>query len=98
MLYTCNKVLHILSWATVSARLQIFLLLLLGHLHTLSLAVAPGDESDDCEVSDYPDNIRVLLDSWRYQTLLSPKNDDTTTTNTVWTTHSDRDKNNIVSL
>ena len=61
------------------------LLLLLGH----TLAVAPGDESDDCEVPDYPVNIRVLLDSWRYQTLLPPENDDTTT-NAVWTTYNDR--------
>ena len=62
------------------------LLLLLGH----TLAVAPGDESDDCEVPDYPDNIRVLLDSWRYQTLLPPENDDTTRTtklNAIWTTY-----------
>ena len=61
------------------------LLLLLGH----TLAVAPGDESDDCEVPDYPVNIRVLLDSWRYQTLLPPENDDTTT-NAAWTTHNER--------
>ena len=61
------------------------LLLLLGH----TLAVAPGDESDDCEVSDYPVNIRVLLDSWRYQTLLPSENDDTTT-NAAWTTYNER--------
>ena len=61
------------------------LLLLLGH----TLAVAPGDESDDCEVPDYPVNIRVLLDSWRYQTLLPPENDDTTT-NAAWTTYNER--------
>ena len=61
------------------------LLLILGH----TLAVAPGDESDDCEVPDYPDNIRVLLDSWRYQTLLPLENDDTTT-NAAWTTYNDR--------
>ena len=64
------------------------LLLLLGH----TLAVAPGDESDDCEVPDYPVNIRVLLDSWRYQTLLPPENGDTTTT--VWTTS----KNGVYTL
>ena len=67
--------------------------LLPGH----AVAVAPGDESDDCEVPDYPVNIRVLLDSWRYQTLLPPENDDTTT-NAVWTTHTTKDKDNTVSL
>ena len=35
-----------------------------------TLAVAPGDESGGCGVPDYPVNIKVLLDSWRYQTLL----------------------------
>ena len=35
-----------------------------------TLAVAPGDESGECGVPDYPVNIKVLLDSWRYQTLL----------------------------
>ena len=35
-----------------------------------TLAVAPGDESGECRVPDYPVNIKVLLDSWRYQTLL----------------------------
>ena len=45
----------------------VLLLFILGH----TLAVAPGDEDDDgCAVPDYPDNIKVLLDSWRYQTLL----------------------------
>ena len=44
----------------------VLLLLLLGH----TLAVAPVDEDDECAVPDYPDNIKVLLDSWRYQTLL----------------------------
>ena len=35
-----------------------------------TLAVAPGDEDAECAVPRYPANIRVLLDSWRYQTLL----------------------------
>ena len=45
-----------------------------------TLAVAPGDESDECGVPDYPDNIKVLLDSWRYQRLLGPND-----TMPVWT-------------
>ena len=35
-------------------------------------AVAPGDEHAECEVpADYIPRKRVLLDSWRYQTLLA---------------------------
>ena len=68
------------------------MLLLLGQ----TLAVTPGDESDDCEVPNYPVNIRVLLDSWRYQTLLSQENDNTT--NAVWTTvNTDQGNLNAVS-
>ena len=48
-----------------SAMLPLLLLFLLGD----TLAVAPGDEYDGCEVPDYPVNIKVLLDSWRYRTL-----------------------------
>ena len=34
--------------------------------------VAPGDEHAECEVpADYIPRKRVLLDSWRYQTLLA---------------------------
>ena len=43
--------------------------LLLLFLLRDTLAVAPGDEYDGCEVPDYPVNIKVLLDSWRYGTL-----------------------------
>ena len=60
----------------------VIVLLLLGQ----SLAVAPGDEDVECGVPHYPTNIRVLLDSWRYQTLLGwsdPTNDEA-----VWTTYS----------
>ena len=57
------------------------LLLLLG---TNTLAIAPGDESGECAVPDYPVNIKVLLDSWRYQTLLPQ--DDATNSAAMWTT------------
>ena len=42
------------------------LLLLLGQ----SVAMAPGDEDERCPVPEYPVNVKVLMDSWRYQTLL----------------------------
>ena len=42
------------------------LLLLVGY----TLATAPGDEDAECGVRTEAVNIRVLLDSWRYQTLL----------------------------
>ena len=45
--------------------------------------IAPGDESGECAVPDYPVNIKVLLDSWRYQTLLPQ--DDATNSAAVWT-------------
>ena len=68
-------------------------LLVLGQ----TLAVAPGDESSVCGEPDYPANIRVLMDSWRYQTLLPG---DDTDTEAVWRTLStgdkDKDKDNIV--
>ena len=48
------------------------------------LAVAAGDEYNGCEVPDYPVNIKVLLDTWKYQTLLAQ--DDATINSTVWTT------------
>ena len=51
----------------MSSIIFLVLLFILGH----TLAVAPGDEDDDgCAVPNYPDNIKVLMDSWRYQTLL----------------------------
>ena len=60
--------------------LLLLLLLLVGD----TLAVSPGDEYDGCEVPDYPVNIKVLLDSWRYHTLLAQN--DATIDTTVWTT------------
>jgi hypothetical protein len=68
---------------STAAMLPLLLLLLLGD----TLAVAPGDEYDGCEVPDYPRNIKVLIDSWRYQTLLAG-NDATNTNTTVWTADS----------
>ena len=44
----------------------VLLLLLLGQL----VAMAPGDEDERCPVPYYPVNVKVLMDSWRYQTLL----------------------------
>ena len=43
------------------------LVLLLGQ----SVAMAPGDEDKKCQVPEYPSvRVKVLMDSWRYQTLL----------------------------
>ena len=54
------------------------LLLLVGGVLA---AVAPGDEHAECEVpADYIPCKRVLLDSWRYQTLLAQDG-----SSTVWT-------------
>ena len=44
----------------------LLLLLLLGQ----SVAAAPGDEDKRCPVPEYPANVKVLMDSWRYHTLL----------------------------
>lgn len=33
-------------------------------------AAAPGDEDGECGVPEYPAGIEVLLDSWRYLSLL----------------------------
>ena len=43
----------------------------------LLLSAVDGQEDGSCEVSEheYPDNVKVLLDSWRYQTLLSHNGD-----------------------
>ena len=67
---------------STAAMLPLLLLLLLRD----TLAVAPGDEYDGCEVPDYPVNIKVLMDSWRYQTLLAGNDATTTNTTAVWTT------------
>ena len=52
------------------------LLLLLGQ----SVAKAPGDEDERCPVPEYPVNVKVLMDSWRYQTLLGEEGIWTATT------------------
>ena len=44
----------------------LLLLLLLGR----SVA-APGDEDVRCPVPEYPVNVKVLMDSWRYHTLIA---------------------------
>ena len=69
----------------------IMLPLLLLFLSKRALAAAPGDEYDACEVPDYPVNIKVLLDSWRYQTLLVQDND----TAAVWTTENTAGSNAV---
>ena len=46
-------------------------------------ALDPGDE--DCPVQTYSNNVRVLMDSWRYQSLLS------NTSDAVWTTYNSGD-------
>ena len=66
--------------------MAMLLLLLLLFLLRDTLAVAPGDEYDGCEVPDYPVNIKVLMDSWRYQNLLGENDAATTNTTAVWTT------------
>ena len=45
----------------------LFLLLLGGQ----SVAVAPGDEDERCPVLQYPVRVKVLMDSWRYHTLIA---------------------------
>ena len=47
----------------------LLLLLLLGR----SVA-APGDEDVRCPVPEYPVNVKVLMDSWRYHTLIAGEN------------------------
>ena len=63
----------------------VLLLLLLGQ----SEAMAPGDEDERCPVPEYPVNVKVLMDSWRYQTLLGEA---------VWTATADeRDQMTVYS-
>ena len=56
----------------------VLLLLLLRQ----SVAMAPGDEDERCPIPEYPVNVRVLMDSWRYQTLLGEDG--------VWTATTDQ--------
>ena len=65
--------------STQASSAALVLLLLLGQ----SLAMAPGDEDDVCGVPNYPVHFRVLMDSWRYQTLLPPESGAPWTTNGV---------------
>ena len=60
---------------------MVALLLLLGE----SVAVAPGDEDGECDslVPMPHSSIKELLNSWRYQTLLSDSGSG------VWTTYSE---------
>ena len=56
------------------------LLLLLGQ----SVAMAPGDEDERCPVPEYPSvRVKVLMDSWRYQTLLGEDGDSVWSANTT---------------
>ena len=57
-----------------------------------TLAVAPGDEYDGCEVPDYPVNIKVLMDSWTFLA----RNDANTTA--VWTTGTYRAVSNTYTV
>ena len=45
----------------------LFLLLLLGQ----SVAATPGDEDVRCPVPEYPVSVKVVMDSWRYHTLIA---------------------------
>ena len=54
-----------LCWS-IQASVVLLFLLLLGQ----SVAVAPGDEDGECPVPQYPVSVKVLMDSWRYHTLL----------------------------
>ena len=58
-----------IAWQSVLSVLLVtgLLLLLLGQ----SLAVAPGDEDGECPVPQYPVSVKVLMDSWRYHTLIA---------------------------
>ena len=58
-----------------------------------SITVGAGSGDEDCPVQTYSNNVRVLMDSWRYQSLLSNTNDG------VWTTYNsgDSQSNSVVS-
>ena len=65
--------------------LTVHIALLLLVVGDVLAAVAPGDEHAECEVpADYIPRKRVLLDSWRYQTLLA-EDDGSSTGSAVWT-------------
>ena len=79
------------SVTIIAMLLLLLLLFLLGD----TLAVAPGDEYDGCEVPDYPVNIKVLMDSWRYQTPLGENDATTTNITAVWTTETAEGTNTV---
>ena len=60
-----------------------------------ALIVALGDENYRCGALDYPVNIKVFFDSWRYRTLLGTDTDNSA----GWTTGTNRaqDENATVS-
>ena len=60
----------------VQITILVVLLLMLSE-HTLT--VAPGDEYGGCDIPDYPADIFVLLDSFRYRSLVTANAD-----NAVW--------------
>ena len=78
-----------------SVTMAMLLMLLVLFLLRDTLAVAPGDEYDGCEVPDYPVNIKVLIDSWRYQTLLGENDANTTNTTAVWTTENTEGRDTV---
>ena len=49
------------------------------------MAVAPGDEDERCPVPQYTVRVKVLMDSWRYHTLLPGEHGECNTP--VWTTN-----------
>ena len=51
----------------LQASVVLLFLLLLGQ----SVAVAPGDEDERCPVPQYPVSVKVLMDNWRYHTLIA---------------------------
>ena len=71
--------------------------LLLCQVQWSAHAAAPGDEDEDCVPPNYPGEIAVLLDSWRYRTLLGPLPPSPTDPSAVWATEtSDRGNSGIV--
>ena len=77
------SVVYYFQWISFYSQLGLFILLLEQLIR--AAAVAPGDEDRICDsLRREHDPVRkVLLDSWRYQTLLSESNG-----SAVWTTYS----------
>lgn len=89
--YSCHFSVKRMQTSAMTITVPTVLLLLLGN----TLAVAPGDEHDECPMPDYPPGIRVLMDSWRYTALLNPP---TGVPPAVWLTENEEDNVNIVSI